>query len=219
MDINSPRYERCRNLFGENYSDITHAKILLLGVGGVGSYALDCLWRTGIHNITIIDFDTYEESNQNRQMGSDNAVGQIKVFSLANKYEGVTPIHLHITPEWVETFDFSSFDIVLDAIDDIPAKVAIAKKCYSKLISSMGSAKKLDPSQMEFTSIWKTYGDPFAKKFRNELKKQRFNRNFKVLFSPETPHCKPKGSFVGVTGAFGLGLCSHAITTLLKNKK
>ena len=212
MDL---RYARCETLFGEeNFIKLQNAKILILGVGGVGSFALDCLYRSGVNDIIIVDFDTFEITNQNRQIGSEN-IGESKVLTLAKTYPKITPIEKKIDREWVENFNFEPFDIVIDAIDDIDAKVAIAKKTYPKLLSSMGSAKKIDTTKIEVCSIWKTHGDKFAKKFRDKLKKERFNKNFKVVFSAEEPKCKELGSFVGVTGSFGLSLCSLTIDKIL----
>lgn len=208
------RYSRVRSLMGEGFAKLQDAKILLLGVGGVGGFCLDCLVRSGMRDITIVDFDTFEESNRNRQIGSDN-VGAVKVAHLASLYPTVTPVEAKITPEWVAAFDFSPYDLVLDAIDDMPAKVAIAHAVSGRLISSTGGAKKLDPTQIELASIWKSHGDPLAKKFRYELKKSGFVGDFPVVFSPETPHCKDLGSFVGVTGTFGLTLCSAAVRRVL----
>ena len=83
------RFQRCRMLFGdEDFEKLQHAKILILGVGGVGSYALDCLYRSGVSDITILDYDIYDETNQNRQIGSD-AVGMIKVDRLKDLYPDI----------------------------------------------------------------------------------------------------------------------------------
>jgi len=204
------RYSRVKSLLGDAFSQLPQARVLLLGVGGVGGFCLDCLVRTGVEDITIVDFDTFEESNQNRQIGSDN-VGAVKVHYLQSLYPGVKAIEAKITPQWCETFDFSAYDIVVDAIDDMPAKVALAHHAADKLISSAGGAKKLDPTQIEMASVWKTHGDPLAKKFRYELKKSGFKGDFPVVFSPEASKCKDLGSFVGVTGAFGLTLCSAVV--------
>ena len=204
------RFARCRTLFGESFACLREAKVLILGVGGVGSFALDCLYRTGIHDITIVDYDRYDITNQNRQIGSEH-VGEVKVEVLERLYPGIKKIYAKIDNDWVEKFDFEPYDVVIDAIDDIKAKVAIAKKCAPKLISSMGSARKCDPTKIEAASIWKTHGDPFAKKIRYELKKAGFTGDFLAIFSPESPRCKEKGSFVGVTGAFGLALCAKTI--------
>ena len=165
------KYDRSKKLFGvdvfEKFKDV---KLILLGVGGVGSFALDALYNTGIKNITIVDFDTYEESNLNRQMGSFGNIGRIKVEALKEKYPEVTPIHIKITPEWIDDFDFSSYDYILDAIDDVKPKVHLIKKHFTKIISTSGGAKRIDPSKIEYISIWDTYNDPFIKKIRTELK-------------------------------------------------
>ena len=210
------RYQRCKMLFGEeDFAKIQNAKILILGVGGVGSYALDCLWRSGVCDITILDYDTYDATNQNRQIGSD-AVGECKTEALKKLYPTITTIQQKMDMAWVESFNFEPYDIIIDAADTTKVKIELAKKVYKKLIMSTGSAKRFDASKIEVASIWKTSGDALARKIRNELKKAKFNRNFTVVFSPEEDKCKEKGSFVGVTGAFGLTVCSEAIKKILK---
>ncbi|HHH19498.1 MAG TPA: tRNA threonylcarbamoyladenosine dehydratase [Campylobacterales bacterium] len=211
------RFERCRMLFGEeDFAKLQHAKVLILGVGGVGSYALDCLWRTGVQDITIIDYDTYDATNQNRQIGSE-AVGAYKTETLKERYPTITAINQRMDMAWVAAFDFEPYDIIIDAADTTKVKIEVAKKCYKKLIMSTGSAKRFDTSQIQVASIWKSTGDALARKIRNELKKAKFDRNFTVVYSPEEDRCKEKGSFVGVTGAFGLTVCSEAIKKILKN--
>ena len=211
------KYDRTKKLFGENnFEKFKDVKLILLGVGGVGSFALDALYNTGITNITIVDFDTYEESNMNRQMGSHGNIGKIKVEALKEKYPLVTPIHVKITPEWIDNFDFSSYDYILDAIDDIKPKVHLIKKYFTRVISTSGSAKRIDPSKIEYISIWDTYNDPFIKKIRTQLKEEGFKKKFKVIFSSENPNCVEKGSFEAVTGSFGLMMASVTIQKLLK---
>ena len=211
------KYDRTKKLFGnDTFEKFKDVKLILLGVGGVGSFALDALYNTGITNITIVDFDTYEESNMNRQMGSHGNIGKIKVDALKEKYPQVTPIHVKITPEWIDNFDFSSYDYILDAIDDIKPKVHLIKKHFTKIISTSGGAKRIDPSKIEYISIWDTYNDPFIKKIRTELKAQGFKKKFKVIFSSENPNCLEKGSFEGVTGSFGLMMASVTVQKLIK---
>jgi len=210
------RFERCKILFGEdNFTKIQTAKILILGVGGVGSYALDCLYRSGVSDITILDYDYYDESNQNRQIGSE-AVAKSKIQTLASLYKGIQTIEQEMDMAWVAHFDFEPYDIIIDAADTTKVKIEIAKKCYKKLIMSLGSAKRYEAQKIEVASIWKTHGDALARKVRNELKKAKFDRNFTVVFSPEEDRCKEKGSFVGVTGVFGLTICSEVIQRILK---
>ena len=210
------RFERCRMLFGdEDFEKLQKAKILILGVGGVGSYALDCLYRSGVSDITILDYDTYDETNKNRQIGSE-AVGESKIDTLVKLYPGIQAIHQQMTMVWVESFDFSPYDIIIDAADTSKVKIELAKKEYKKLIMSVGSAKRFETNKIEVASIWKTHGDALARKIRNELKKAKFDRNFTVVFSPEEDKCKEKGSCVAVTGAFGLTICSEVIKRIIK---
>ena len=210
------KYDRTIKLFGEdNFNKFQNTKLILLGVGGVGSFALDSLYRTGITNITIVDFDTYEETNLNRQMGSDGNIGRVKVEALKEKYPNVEIIHEKIDEDWVNNFDLSSYDYILDAIDDIKPKVRLIQKYYDKLISTSGSAKRVDPSQIEYISIWDTHNDPFIRKIRYELKKRGFKKKFKVIFSKENPLCIEKGSFEGVTGSFGLMMASVVIRKII----
>ena len=119
------RYQRVIDLFElENFKRLQDAKVLLIGVGGVGGFCLDCLYRSGITNITIVDFDTYDITNQNRQIGSE-AVGDVKVDRLKELYPQIKSINLKIDIDWIDNFDFDNFDVVLDAIDDIAPKVAL----------------------------------------------------------------------------------------------
>jgi len=204
-------------LFGdEDFNKLQKAKILILGVGGVGSYALDCLYRSGVKDITILDYDTYDETNKNRQIGSE-AVGESKIDTLVKLYPGIQAIHQQMTMLWIESFDFDPYDIIIDAADTTKVKIELAKKEYKKLIMSVGSAKRFDTNKIEVASIWKTHGDALARKIRNELKKAKFDRNFTVVFSPEEDRCKEKGSCVAVTGAFGLTICSEAIKRIIKS--
>lgn len=202
-------------LFGDdNFAKLQKSKILILGVGGVGSYALDCLYRSGVNDITIIDYDIYDKTNQNRQIGSE-AIGEYKTDTLKKLYPTITAINQKMDMAWVEEFDFEPYDLIIDSADTTRVKIELAKKVYKKLIMSTGSAKRFDTSKIEVASIWKTSGDALARKIRNELKKTKFDRNFTVVFSPEEDKCKDKGSCVAVTGAFGLTICSEAIKKIL----
>ena len=212
------KYDRIKLLLKDDFVKLEDAKILLLGVGGVGSFCLDCLYRSGVKNITIVDYDTYDESNQNRQMWSELHENELKVEALQSHYPEIKIINKRIDEEWVWAFDFDEYDLVLDAIDDTKAKLAIAQKCYKKLISSFGSAKRLDPTKVEVADIWKTYGDRFGSKIRYELKKRGFKKKYTAIFSSEEAVVKEKGSFMGVTATFGLTMCSQAIKKIREQK-
>jgi tRNA A37 threonylcarbamoyladenosine dehydratase len=202
------RYDRCKKLFSK-FHKLEGLKILIAGVGGVGGYALDCLVRSGVKNITIVDYDIFDITNQNRQIGSE-FTGKKKVEVLSKMYN-VKGIDLKLTPENTKTLNLKKYDIVIDAIDDINAKIALILNAYPKIISSMGAAKRIDPTKIKIDSIWKTSIDPFAKKIRNRLKKEKFKGDFKVVYSIEKPIECDMGSFVGVTGAFGFALCSEVL--------
>ena len=212
------KYNRIKLLLKDEFVKLEDAKIILLGVGGVGSYCLDCLYRSGVKNITIVDFDTYDETNQNRQMWSELHEGELKVEALQVHYPLIDTINVRIDEDWVWDFDFDEYDLVLDAIDDTKAKLALAQKCHKKLISSFGSAKRLDPTQIKVDDIWKSYGDKFGSKIRYELRKRGFKKKYKVIFSSEEAVVKEKGSFMGVTAAFGLTMCAQAIKEIRKGK-
>jgi len=214
----SEKYDRIKLLLEDDFSKLQNANILLLGVGGVGSFCLDCLYRSGVKKITIVDFDTFDESNQNRQMWSELHLGQNKVEALKEHYPGLEIINRRIDEDWVWEFDFEPYDLVLDAIDDRNAKLALAQKCYKKLISSFGSAKRLDPTKVQVSDIWKSYGDKFGSKIRYELKKRGFKKKYKVIFSSEEAVTKEKGSFMGVTATFGLVMCAEAIKEIRKKE-
>ncbi|PAF42878.1 tRNA cyclic N6-threonylcarbamoyladenosine(37) synthase TcdA [Helicobacter sp. 11S02596-1] len=213
------RFTRTRFLFGQDFERFRDKRLIIFGVGGVGGFALDCLYRTGIGHISIVDKDIFDITNQNRQIGS-HRVGESKVMVLSEIYPGITPIQKRVDDDFLKDFDCTAYDYVIDAIDDIPAKVALAKKCasmpYGSYISSTGSAKKLNPLEIKVDSVWKSYGDKFARKFRELLKKEGFCGDFKVIFSPENPKCKPLGSFSAVTGSFGLQMGSEVIRDILR---
>jgi tRNA A37 threonylcarbamoyladenosine dehydratase len=200
------QFDRCKKLFS-NFDELQKLNILICGIGGVGGYALDCLYKSGIQNITAIDYDTFEIHNQNRQIGSEH-VGKKKTEVFKKLYPNIKIIDTKITPEWIENFDFDKFDYIIDAIDDIPAKIALIKKTYPKVISSMGAAKRIDPTKIEITTLKKTHTDPFARILRQKLKDYK---NLKVIFSTEEPIKCEMGSFIGVTASFGMALCSEVI--------
>ena len=209
-------FDRVKPLLKDNFTKLENVNILLIGVGGVGGVCLDCLIRSGAKNITVVDFDTFDETNQNRQLYSELYLGKSKVYALKEHYKIIDVIEQRIDKEWVEKFDFDRFDIVLDAIDDREAKIALAFKCHKKLISSFGSAKRLDPTKVLVDDIWKTYGDRFGSKIRYELRKRGFNKKYRVIFSSEEAVVKENASFMGVTATFGLTMCAEVLKKIGK---
>lgn len=209
------RFTRSRWIFGDKFEKLQSSKVLVCGCGGVGGVCIDALYRSGVGHITAIDCDKFDITNQNRQIGSEN-IGEYKTDIFARLYPGLKTLNLKLTPSVISEFDFSEFDLIIDCIDDIPAKVTIAKICSKRLLSSMGGAKRLDPTKIKVASIWKTTNDPFARKIRYELKKAGFKGDYKVVFSTEAPNCVNLGSFIGVTASFGLNLASLAVNRLIK---
>ncbi|EAH5675794.1 tRNA threonylcarbamoyladenosine dehydratase [Campylobacter upsaliensis] len=215
------RYTRVKWLVGdENYEKIAKTRVLIFGLGGVGGICTDALFRTGFTKLTLIDADSFETTNLNRQIHSEH-IGENKAEVFAKIYQA-QGIVAKVDEEFLGTFDLSQFDLIIDAIDDIPAKVALANKIDFKkqiFISSTGGARKLDPTLIKTTSIFKTYGDALAKKFRYELRKSGFKGDFDVVFSNEEAKCKNLGSFMGVTASFGLALASLALKKVLNTDK
>ena len=215
------RFTRIRWLVGdENFETLQNAQVLVCGCGGVGGACIEVLYRSGLVNLTIIDCDIFEITNQNRQIGSEH-IGKLKVDVFKEKFPGIQAIYQKIDDEFIDEFDFAKFDFVVDAIDDIPAKVALASKIITnntnkpKFVSSMGGAKRLNPSLIELTNIWKTNTDALARKFRYELKKSGFKDDFDVVYSKELPACENLGSFMGVTATFGNFLASYVMRNLI----
>ena len=104
------RYDRCKKLFSK-FEHLKDLKVLIAGVGGVGGYALDCLYRSGVKNITIIDYDRFDITNQNRQIGSEY-IGEKKVEVLARLYKEIKPIDMKLTPENINTLNLNEYDII-----------------------------------------------------------------------------------------------------------
>ncbi len=211
------RFSRSRLLFGEDFARLQSAKILICGCGGVGGAAIEALYRSGAVSLSVIDCDRFEITNQNRQLGSEH-VGELKCEVFARKFKGITPIAARIDEEFLSEFNLTQFDFVIDAIDDVPAKIALALRCSEAgagFISSMGGAKRLDPAKIKIRSIWQTQGDPLARKIRYELRKRGFAGDFDVVCSSEPPRVKSMGSFMGVTASFGLFIASYVVRTLI----
>lgn len=216
--MNDERYTRVKWLIGEELlQKLSELKIIVFGLGGVGGICVDTLYRTGFKDFTFVDADMFEESNLNRQVHSEH-IGELKakVFERIYKAKGIVEC---VNSEFLREFDLQEFDLIIDAIDDIPAKVALVKAVNTQkqiFISSMGGARKLDPTRIRVAKLYATHGDALAKKFRYELKKAGLKGDFEVVFSDEKPFCKELGSFMGVTGAFGLALASLALQKVME---
>lgn len=223
MDIDS----RTKLLLQEDFFKLNNKKIVVIGIGGVGSIIPISLVRTGIKNITIIDKDKVDQSNLNRQIAYNiNDIGRLKVDALySHLYEIQDDIKITKIPANIdENFDFGVLDeadYVIDCIDDINAKVLIAKETFKRsipLISSLGMGNRVDPSKVEITKLNKTTNDPLAKKFRYLLRKENIDLSkIDVAFSSETPIIKDKiiSSVVFVPNSAGLNIASFVIRRII----
>lgn len=211
------RYTRVRWLFDDDFIKLQNARILVLGAGGVGGVCVDALARSGVGEVVVVDKDVFDITNQNRQIYSE-AVGADKVGEFATRYKNVRGIKALVDEGFLAEIELDKFDIIIDAIDDISAKIALALRApKGKFISSMGGAKRIDATAVRVASIWKTHSDPFARKIRYELKRSGFKGDYLVVFSEELPRCTKLGSFMGVTAVFGLNLASLAIRKIIKS--
>ena len=212
----------------ENIKKIENAKVLLAGLGGVGGMALEMIVRCGIKNITIIDYDKFEESNINRQiLCTKKSIGKNKVDEAEKRIKKINPsckvikYNEKIDNVFLSNNTFDA-DYIIDAIDDVKAKVELIKYAINnniKIISCMGTGNKLDPSKLEITNIWKTSYDPLAKKLRSVLRKERINYKLPVVSSEEkgvVNNIKEIPSLALVPNAAGIMLASYVINDIIK---
>ena len=196
-------YGRTERLLGrEGMERLYGAHVLILGVGGVGSYALEALARSGIGRITVVDADTVAPSNINRQLVAElPTVGRDKVEVARERILAVNPDCLVETkkmlylPECAEEFDFSSYDYIVDCIDNVSAKLSLATeaaRAKTPIISACGTGNKLHPEMLEIADISKTSVCPLARVMRTELRKRGVH-HLKVVYSKEEPIRSPDG--------------------------
>jgi tRNA A37 threonylcarbamoyladenosine dehydratase len=210
-----------------NYNKIKQQKILLVGVGGVGSYALETLVRNGFTNITIIDYDKIDITNLNRQLITNNQnIGHSKVIAGILRSKSINPdilidgIENKLTETNIEEILALNFDYVIDACDDINIKflLMVKKEQYKyQLISSMGTAKKLDPTKLKITTLDKTANDPLARILRKKVKDAKIKYKINVVSSDEVPlPIKTLGSANLVPSVAGILCVSYIINDLIK---
>lgn len=187
-------FERLITLIGEdNVNKLKKANVLIVGLGGVGGYALETLVRSGIYNLTIVDGDIVELSNLNRQIISKrDVIGRPKSLVAQARTLEINPdVNLKVINQFISKENFSllnidSFDYVIDACDDLNLKILLIKNADKyKLISSMGTANKIDMARFKITTIDKTSYDPLAKIIRKKIKEEKIRTKFKVVSSDE----------------------------------
>lgn len=207
---------------------IMNTNVLLIGLGGVGGFAFDCLARSGIKDITIIDGDKFEITNLNRQLFSlHTTIGENKTdvcerFGLQiNPEIKITKMTKFLTLENIKEIDFKQYDYILDACDTISIKKELIRICTKqniKLISCMGTGNKLRPELLEITEIRKTKSDPLAKIIRKMVKEERIKQKIHVVSSTEVPK-KVEGREIGsisfVPATAGILMSSYVLNDII----
>lgn len=191
---------------------LSHAHVAVFGVGGVGSYTVEALVRSGIGQLTLVDSDTVSPTNINRQLVAlHSTIGQYKVDVAKARALDINPdaiIHTHKTfylPETARQFDLAQYDYVVDAIDTIEGKVTLvteAQKAGVPVIASMGTGNKLDPTAFRVADLFETAVDPLAKVMRTRLRRLGI-RKLKVVYSteiPKTPHKNEQNTDIDAPG-------------------
>ncbi len=201
------QFSRTALLFGaENVEKLFSSRVIVFGLGGVGSYAVEALARSGVGFLDIVDDDVVSETNLNRQLYAlHSTLGKYKVDVAEERIRDINPnckVTKHRTfflPENSSQFDFSKYDYIVDCIDTVAGKIQIALKAQksgTRVISSMGAGNKLEPTKFQVADIFETSVCPLARVMRAELKK-RGVKNLKCVFSTE------KTSVVKSHEAFG----------------
>lgn len=220
------RLHRTRMLFGSAaVQKLNDAHVMIVGCGAVGSFAIEALARSGVGNFILVDFDTIEESNINRQLFATNiTIGTPKVLAAAERIHDICP-DIHVDAQSI-FFDENTKincrpDFVIDAIDTVSSKIALYKWCMARnvpFVSSMGAARKTDPTQIKIAKISKTSVCPLAAKIRKIVRDEHLN-DFDVVYSTEpatvTDSARIFGSIITVTGTFGLIMANYAINAII----
>ena len=221
-------FERLITLIGEdNVNKLKKANVLIVGLGGVGGYALETLVRSGIYNLTIVDGDIVELSNLNRQIISKrDVIGRPKALVAQARTLEINPdVNLKVINEFISEDNFSllnidSFDYVIDACDDLNLKLLLIKNADKyKLISSMGTANKMDMTRFKITTVDKTSYDPLAKIIRKKIKEEKIWTKFKVVSSDEKvmKNGTKLGTIAYMPAVSGLLCASYVINDIIDN--
>lgn len=219
-------FERTERLLGEKvFAAVRNAKVALFGLGGVGSWCLEALTRSGVGEFLLVDFDRIVDSNVNRQLpATSRTIGEVKAQVLAARMREINPeVKLTVreemyTAETAHSFTLENYDYVLDAIDSVPHKAALIRHALSiptvTLFSSMGAGKRVDPLKVTTSEFRKVEGDGLARALRQNFKKSALYppRPFICVWSREPP--RESGTIAPVTGVFGLALASLVLSDI-----
>lgn len=216
-------FDRIIKMIGiTNFSKIQSTTVAIVGLGGVGGYAVESLARSGIQNFILVDYDTIDLTNLNRQIITNiENIHELKTNATEKRLLSINPkcqitkLTLKLTPDNIEQLFQYQFDYLVDACDTILVKEELIKRCVDanrKIISSMGTGNKLDPTKLEVVDIQKTSYDPIAKRIRKYIKDNHIKNKIPVVFSKEQ-NSKFKGdipSMIFVPATSGL-LCANYI--------
>lgn len=191
------RFSRSELIFGADaLKRLSQARVAVFGLGGVGGYALEAIARAGVGHLDIIDSDTVDITNINRQLiALSSTVGMKKTVLFENRIKDINPdccvkaYDMFYLPERAGELEFDKYDYVVDAIDTVTAKLDLAVRCKGMgvpIISSMGTGNKTDPTALKVADIYKTSVCPLARVMRYELKKRGVG-SLKVVYSEEKP--------------------------------
>ena len=221
------RFIRTEKLIGkDNLEKLKNSHIAVFGIGGVGGYATEALIRAGVGKIDIIDNDTVSESNINRQIiATTDKIGEYKVDVMKERILKINPqaeVNAYNTlylPQTADIFDFTKYTYVVDAVDNVTAKIELvlrANATDTPIISSMGTGNKLDPTMFCVSDIYKTEVCPLAKVMRYELKKRGIKK-LKVVYSKEKPVTKqrPPASISFVPSVAGMIIASEVVKDII----
>ena len=221
------RFIRTEKLIGkDNLEKLKNSHIAVFGIGGVGGYVTEALIRAGVGKIDIIDNDTVSESNINRQIiATTDKIGQYKVDVMKERILKINPqaeVNAYNTlylPQTADMFDFTKYTYVIDAVDNVTAKIELvlrANATDTHIISSMGTGNKLDPTMFCVSDIYKTEVCPLAKIMRYELKKRGIKK-LKVVYSKEKPVTKqrPPASISFVPSVAGMIIASEVVKDII----
>lgn len=228
------RFIRTSLVLGDKSIDrLAKSTVAIFGVGGVGGYVCEALARSGVGKLILVDGDRVSVSNINRQIiALDSTVGKYKAEVMKQRIADINPnacveaYNIFFTGDKADSINLDGIDCIADAVDDIKAKIALAKIAQNKeidIISAMGAGNKTDPTQFEVTDIYKTSVCPLARIMRHELKKEGI-KSLKVVYSKETPKNPPYkiegektvGSLAFVPSVMGLIMAGEIIKDILK---
>ncbi|MBR5345095.1 MAG: tRNA threonylcarbamoyladenosine dehydratase [Clostridia bacterium] len=193
----SDSFARTRMLFGPSAMErLAQCRVAVFGLGGVGCYAVEALARSGIGALDLIDHDCFSQTNLNRQLyATQDTIGQFKAEVAAERIRRINPdcrvtVHrVFYLPETRDMFDFTKYDYIVDAIDTVTGKLALAKQAQESgtpIISAMGTGNKLDPTALQVGDIHETSVCPLARVMRSECRRRGIDR-LKVVYSTEPP--------------------------------